>query len=202
MTRILVIDDEDDIREVVALSLETTAGFEVLTAGSGAAGIEVAVRERPDAILLDMMMPGLDGVATFERLRAHVETRSIPVVFLTARVQASDQRRVAGFGAAGMISKPFDPMLLVEELCTILGWSSGAGRVQVHEFHVAQFGGTLQQGIQEHQGRRGTAMDEDPLTGTDPGNRGQGIGKTWHGKSSCEKEQWLVWRLISWLRAL
>ena len=120
--RVLIVDDEDDIREVAQLSLEMTAGWEVLTAASGAEALSRAAAERPDAILLDVMMPEMDGPATYERLRASSATRGIPVVLLTAKVQASDQRRLSELGVAGVLAKPFDPMRLADEVAEVLGW--------------------------------------------------------------------------------
>jgi CheY-like chemotaxis protein len=118
--KLLLIDDEDDIREVATMTLETMADFEVVTASNGLAGVEKAVAERPDAILLDVMMPGLDGPAVFERLRQSAITRSIPVIFMTAKVQAGDRKRLADLGARGIIAKPFDPMTLSEEVLALL----------------------------------------------------------------------------------
>jgi len=118
---ILLIDDEDDIREVAALTLETMGDFGVTSASGGEAGIECATRERPDAILLDVMMPELDGPSTLARLREIEVTRDIPVIFLTAKVQAVDRRRLADLGAVGIIAKPFDPMTLAEEVTSLLG---------------------------------------------------------------------------------
>jgi CheY-like chemotaxis protein len=83
--RVLLVDDEDDIREVAQVSLEMTAGWEVLTAGSGNEGLATAAAEQPDAILLDMMMPDMDGPTTFQSLRANQSTQHIPVVLLTAK---------------------------------------------------------------------------------------------------------------------
>lgn len=96
--RILIIDDEDDIREVAQLTLEAVGGFEVLTAESGSEGIKKAETEQPDAILLDVMMPEMDGITTFKQLQANSLTNNIPVILLTAKVQASDQRRFAELG--------------------------------------------------------------------------------------------------------
>ena len=121
---ILLIDDEDDIREVATLTLETMGDFVVTSASSGEAGIECARRERPDAILLDVMMPELDGPSTLARLRAIAVTRDIPVIFLTAKVQAVDRRRLADLGAVGIIAKPFDPMTLAEEVTSLLQGAS------------------------------------------------------------------------------
>ncbi len=122
MRRILIIDDEDDIREVAALSLEATAGWNVFTASSGAAGIELATAEQPDAILLDVMMPGVDGPTTFAQMQAIPAVAHIPVLLLTAKVQGVDQRRFAGLGLAGILVKPFDPLLLAQQISDTLGW--------------------------------------------------------------------------------
>lgn len=120
--KILLVDDEDDIREVAQMSLEMTAGWEVLTASSGADGVRVAAAERPDAILLDVMMPGMDGPATARALRAAPETAEIPIILLTAKVQAADRRRFDDLGVAGILAKPFDPMALADEVRGVLGW--------------------------------------------------------------------------------
>jgi CheY-like chemotaxis protein len=122
--RILVVDDEDDIREVAQMSLEMVGGFEVTTAASAAEGIAIAAAERPDAILLDVMMPDMDGPTAFERLRADDRTREIPVILLTAKVQAADRRRFADLGVTAVIAKPFDPMRLAAEVASVLGWTS------------------------------------------------------------------------------
>ena len=121
--RILIIDDEEDIREVAALSLETVAGWQVITANSGAQGLARAIEHQPDAILLDVMMPGMDGPTTFRELRNHPRTRRIPVLLLTAKVQASDQRRFADLGVESVLFKPFDPMTLAAQISSVLGWN-------------------------------------------------------------------------------
>src|ERR1039458_5287290 len=97
MRQILIIDDEDDIREVAALSLEATAGWEIITACSGAAGIQAAAnpKRRPHAILMDVMMPGMDGPTTFRQMQQNPDIAGIPVLLLTAKVQGVDQRRFA-----------------------------------------------------------------------------------------------------------
>jgi CheY-like chemotaxis protein len=122
MRRVLVIDDDEDILAISRLSLERVGGWQVLTADSGERGIEIAARERPDAVLLDAMMPGLNGPATIERLKASEETSSIPVLFLTAKLQRPERQRYVALGAAGVIAKPFDPMSLAEQMATILDW--------------------------------------------------------------------------------
>jgi CheY-like chemotaxis protein len=121
--RILIIDDEDDIREVAALSLETVAGWDVTMAGSGAAGIVKALEQQPDAILLDVMMPVMDGPTTFRELHALPETTNIPVILLTAKVQAADQKRFSDLGVAAVMFKPFDPLTLAGEIAHALGWT-------------------------------------------------------------------------------
>jgi CheY-like chemotaxis protein len=121
--RILIIDDEADIREVAALSLETVAGWEVVAASSGAQGLAVAIKELPDAILLDVMMPGMDGPTTFRELRKNPATAHIPVLLLTAKVQSSDQRRFADLGVNAILFKPFDPLTLYAQIADALGWN-------------------------------------------------------------------------------
>ncbi len=120
--RILIIDDEDDIREVASLAIETTAGWEVLTASGGQQGMEVAAREQPDAILMDVMMPGMDGPTTFKAMQENPATAGIPVILLTAKVQGVDQRRFAGLGVTAVLFKPFDPMTLADQMAEALGW--------------------------------------------------------------------------------
>lgn len=121
--RILIIDDEDDIREVAALSLETVAGWEVLVANSGAQGLARAIEHQPEAILLDVMMPGMDGPSTFRELRKNPATAQIPVLLLTAKVQSTDQRRFADLGVDAVLFKPFDPMTLAAKISEALGWN-------------------------------------------------------------------------------
>ena len=120
--RILIVDDEDDIREVAALSLETIAGWDVAVASSGAQGLARAIEFQPDAIILDVMMPGMDGPATFRELGKNPATAHIPVLLLTAKVQSSDQRRFADLGVAAVLFKPFDPLTLATQIEDALGW--------------------------------------------------------------------------------
>ena len=121
--RILIIDDEDDIREVASLSLETVSGWEVLTASSGEAGLGSAEQNQPEAILLDVMMPKMDGPTTFRELQKNPATAHIPVLLLTAKVQAADQRRFADLGVKAVLTKPFDPMTLSQQIEAALGWN-------------------------------------------------------------------------------
>lgn len=124
MRKILIIDDEDDIREVASLSLEATAGWKVLTASSGAEGMALAAAsiDKPDAILMDVMMPGTDGPTTFSLMQKDPSISGIPVLLLTAKVQGVDQRRFAGLGVSAVLFKPFDPLTLADQISQALGW--------------------------------------------------------------------------------
>jgi DNA-binding response OmpR family regulator len=118
LTRVLVIDDEAPIRLLCRVNLEA-AKMEVLEAENGPAGLEAARRERPDVILLDVMMPGMDGWQVLEELLADERTQEVPIVFLTARAELRDQARGLELGGVDYITKPFNPVELaplVEEL--------------------------------------------------------------------------------------
>jgi CheY-like chemotaxis protein len=121
--RVLVIDDEEDIREVAKISLEIMAGLDVTVARTGSEGLQKAETEQPDAILLDVMLPDMDGVMIFQKLQANPATKDIPVILLTAKVQAADQRHFATLGVKAMIAKPFKPAQLAEQFLGCLGWS-------------------------------------------------------------------------------
>jgi CheY-like chemotaxis protein len=121
---VLVVDDDEAIREIAQVSLEMVAGWDVTTASDGVQGCERATSERPDAILLDVVMPGLDGPATVARLQAADSTRTIPVVLLTAKVADSERARFAEMpGVAGVLTKPFDPMQLPDQIAELLHWT-------------------------------------------------------------------------------
>ncbi|GAB4238046.1 MAG: response regulator [Stanieria sp.] len=119
---ILLIDDEETIQEVVQVGIEIEVGWEVLIASSGLEGIAVAQTQQPDAILLDVMMPELDGISTLSQLQANPKTQSIPVIFLTAKVQAAEKNQLQGLGVAGVITKPFNSMTLASRIASILQW--------------------------------------------------------------------------------
>jgi CheY-like chemotaxis protein len=121
--RILVVDNEQYIQEVAKICLETVAGWEVMTASSGQEGISQAAACQPDAILLDVMMPDMDGIATFEKLQANPVTKDIPVILLTAKIQATDRRRYSQLGMVTAIAKPFNPLELAGQVATALGWN-------------------------------------------------------------------------------
>lgn len=111
-TRILYVDDEADIREVAELALSLDPEFEVRSCSSGEEALTVAPEWKPDLILLDVMMPFMDGPTTLMKLRKEPATADIPVVFITARAQTEEMQKFRSIGGAGVIAKPFDPMKL------------------------------------------------------------------------------------------
>lgn len=119
---VLVIDDSKLIREAAKVALGTIGGWRVLTAASGEEGLALAAAERPDAILLDLVMPGIDGIAAAERLREQPSTRSLPIVLLTASDPAASRQRLGRVPVVGVISKPFDVATLARQLATLVGW--------------------------------------------------------------------------------
>jgi two-component system alkaline phosphatase synthesis response regulator PhoP len=121
--RILLVDDEADIRAVAIAALERLAGWSVVSASSGPEAIALARVEAVEAIVLDVMMPGMDGPTTLAHLQADEHTRDIPVVFLTAKVQQGEQEGLRALGASGVVAKPFDPLTLAEALSNELGWT-------------------------------------------------------------------------------
>lgn len=110
--RILHVDDDPDIREIVDMSLGLYPDFEVRACSSGAEAVATAAEWSPSLILLDVMMPGMDGPATLIQLRKNPRTSAIPVLFITARAQTREVEHFIALGAQGVISKPFDPMTL------------------------------------------------------------------------------------------
>jgi CheY-like chemotaxis protein len=118
--KVLIIDDEDDIRSVAALSLGILGGVDVVEAESGPDGINKAASEKPDVILLDYMMPEMDGVTTLAQLRGRSDTSGIPVIFLTARAMSSEVEKLKQMGAKGILTKPFDPTSLATQVKAIL----------------------------------------------------------------------------------
>jgi CheY-like chemotaxis protein len=120
--KVLVIDDDDGVREVIQICLEAVAGWNILTADSGSKGIVVAELHQPDAILLDVMMPGMDGTQTFKLLQQNEKICHIPTILLTAKAKMSEQTQFKNLGVTGVITKPFDPQNLVEQIKLILNW--------------------------------------------------------------------------------
>jgi len=124
LERILYVEDEADIRTVAMMALEELGGFEVIECAEGHAALAAAPAARADLILLDVMMPGMDGLATLRALREMPHTASTPVIFMTAKVQAAEIAQCRALGALGIIAKPFDPMELPLEIRRI--WDSRA----------------------------------------------------------------------------
>jgi two-component system alkaline phosphatase synthesis response regulator PhoP len=120
--RILIIDDEETIQTVVQFGIKITASWEVFAAGSGEQGIRIAQIESPDAILLDIMMPDMNGITTLKILQSYAETREIPVIFLTAREQPLEKCQVSDLGVKGVITKPFNSLELPGQIARILAW--------------------------------------------------------------------------------
>jgi CheY-like chemotaxis protein len=116
LERILYAEDEPDIQSVAKLALEVLGGYEVLLCSNGTDVLEQVVRFDPGLILLDVMMPDLDGPATLHRLRGDPHTAKIPVIFLTAKAQTSEVRHYKTMGALAVIAKPFDPMMLATQV--------------------------------------------------------------------------------------
>lgn len=118
--RVLLVDDDPRIRKIAQIALQGVANWHVSLASSGFEALEAAATEKPDVILLDVMMPEMDGPTTLARLRESDKTASIPVIFFTAKVQKHELDSYLALGAAGIISKPFDPMTLPQEITQIL----------------------------------------------------------------------------------
>ena len=118
--RILVIDDEADILRLIQTCLEIMRGWQVLTADSGSEGLRLAEAHRPDAILLDVMMPDMDGVTTFQNLQANPATKCIPVIFLTAKGRYTERNMFAELGIKGVLNKPFNPLKIADQIATTL----------------------------------------------------------------------------------
>lgn len=119
---VLVVDDDDSIREITQLALEVVAGWRVVTADGGAAAIALARELRPDLVLLDLMMPVVDGRATLAALRSDQTTREIPVVLLTAKLGVGGAQPWDDMAVAGVVAKPFDPMTLADDVAALVGW--------------------------------------------------------------------------------
>ena len=118
--KVVLVDDDPDIRAIGEMSLRDVGGWEVVCVSDGFAALEAAASERPDCILLDVMMPELDGPGTFARLQQDEQCRSIPVVFMTAKAQPHELRGYTELGAAGVIAKPFDPITLPDQIRSLL----------------------------------------------------------------------------------
>ena len=125
LKRVLVVEDDADIQKVVRMSLKMRGVGEVVVVDSGTECIERLSSFTPDVILLDVMMPHVDGYETCRRLKENPATLAIPVVFLTARVQKADRERGMKLGATGYLTKPFDPMTLYDQILALVSEASG-----------------------------------------------------------------------------
>jgi CheY-like chemotaxis protein len=126
---ILVVDDDDEVREITCLALELMGGWTVLSADQGAVALVQAQEHRPQVILLDVMMPEMDGPTTFLKLQENPRTRHIPVVLLTAKAQVGEDQCWDGLDIAGVISKPFNPTTLSDEIDRLVDLYRRAHRI-------------------------------------------------------------------------
>lgn len=128
--KVLLAEDEVDIQKVARMSLKFQGGVDVVVANNGEECLQLAERENPDVILLDAMMPKLDGYETCRRLKANPSTQNIPVIFLTARAQEYEIKQGLALGAIGYLTKPFDPTTLFQQIVALLEAHQTAGSKQ------------------------------------------------------------------------
>lgn len=121
--RVLIVDDDLGIRRIVQISLKAIANWDVLSAGSGSEGIAIAETESIDAILLDVMMPDMDGIETFAKIKENPNIQSVPIILLTAKTKVSEQKQFNNIAIAGVIMKPFKAPALVDQIRSILNWN-------------------------------------------------------------------------------
>jgi two-component system, OmpR family, response regulator len=120
IAKVLLVDDDPNVRKLAKMSLERVGHWQVAVAESGAEAMAIVVAEKPDVILLDMMMPGMDGTMILSQLKQLNEIADVPVIFLTAKVQMHEIEEYLSSGAAGVITKPFDPLLLPKQITEIV----------------------------------------------------------------------------------
>jgi CheY-like chemotaxis protein len=121
---VLVVDDDDSIREIAEIALQLVGGLQVQTASGGVEALELTRRHLPDVVLMDVMMPDMDGLTTFRHMQADDDIRHIPVILVTAKVQVGARQIWDGLAISGVISKPFDPRTLAEQVGQMLGWEA------------------------------------------------------------------------------
>jgi CheY-like chemotaxis protein len=120
---VLIVDDEEDVRSIAQLGLEMGAGWSVLTASSGKEALGMAIKHQPDVILLDMMMPDMDGRMTLRHLKEDPTTQPIPVILVTAKAQSWNPDCFEDLEVVAVFAKPFRPLQLAEQICKVLGWA-------------------------------------------------------------------------------
>ena len=145
MARVLVVDDEAPIRLLCRVNLEAEK-MEVLEAGDGPTGLEMARKEHPDVILLDVMMPGLDGWRVAEELLEDPATSSIPIVFLTARAELRDRARVLDLGGLDYVTKPFNPVELAPLIRELIARVEGGEREELRRAKLAELRKLIEEG--------------------------------------------------------
>ncbi len=131
--KILIVDDEDDVRDIACMCLGLIHGFEVITASGGEEGIALAIEHNPDVILLDLMMPVVDGTETMQRLRANPDTKDIPIIFLTVKNIDSEIDRLMEQGALAVMRKPFEPTTIGDQINEIVKAAKGRSARSPHE---------------------------------------------------------------------
>ncbi|WP_406832516.1 response regulator [Pedococcus sp. KACC 23699] len=122
--RVLVVDDDELILEVAEMSLSMVGGWEVTTATGGQEALDRCATELPDAVVMDVMMPGMDGSTAAVLISQDPAISHIPVVLLTAKAQAAEDAQKSGLPVVGVLAKPFDPMTLPAQLSLMLGWTA------------------------------------------------------------------------------
>ena len=120
--QILIVDDDYAVRATIELSLQVATNWVIWTASSGQEGLSIAITKQPDLILLDMVMPALNGIEVLHQLRTTVATQEIPVIFLTAKGLTKEHKELKNLNIQGVISKPFDALSLGEQIRSLLGW--------------------------------------------------------------------------------
>ena len=143
--RVLIVDDEAPIRLLCRVNLEAEK-MEVLEAGDGPSGLETARKERPDVILLDVMMPGLDGWRVAEQLLDDPATNSIPIVFLTARAELRDRARGLDLGGLDYVTKPFNPVELAPLIRDLIERVEGGEREELRREKIAELRRLIEEG--------------------------------------------------------
>jgi two-component system, OmpR family, response regulator len=116
LSKILYAEDDPDIQEIGALALETLGGFTVKACDNGAEVLPAAIEFQPDMVILDIMMPGMDGVEALRVLRENDSFKDTPVIFMTAKVMKEEQQKYIEMGVLDIIAKPFDPISLCERI--------------------------------------------------------------------------------------